>query len=129
MISISYHISEGNRRMITFIRTLLLSAVVGLSLVTLAPSPAQGDDYWNGYWSWYDNTYRPYYYKQYYYGPGYSVRSYSNYYYSPAYPGYTYAPGYGPYYGPYYGTPRVGYAPGPYGGGTVRVGPMRFGWR
>lgn len=113
--------------MTTFIRTLLLSAVVAISLVAVAPSNVRGDDYWNGYWSWYDNTYRPYYYRQYYYGPGYGVRSYS--YYGPGYYGNYYAPGYSPYYGPYYGTPRFGYAPGSYGGGAVRVGPMRFGWR
>ena len=23
---------------------------------------ADADDYWTGYWDWYDNTYRPYYY-------------------------------------------------------------------
>ena len=24
---------------------------------------ADADDYWTGYWDWYDNTYRPYYYR------------------------------------------------------------------
>lgn len=55
-------------------------------------------------------------YRGYYDGPG-------PYYGSP-YGGY----GYG-YRGGYYGTPRVGYYDGYYGGGAVRVGPLRFGWR
>src|SRR5262245_54298761 len=105
--------------MTNFIRTLLLRIILVSSFAALAPPSARGDDYWNGYWSCYDNTYRPYYYRQYYYGPGNTTRYYNGYY----GPAYSYGPNYGAYYGPYYGTPRFGYAPGPYGGGAVRVGP------
>jgi hypothetical protein len=107
-------------------RLFLLSAVVAGSLPALCPAPASADEYWPGYWGWYDNTYRPYYARRYAYsGPGYS-------YYAPA-PAYGpayYGPGYSGYapYGTYYGAPAAGV--GVYPGGTaVRVGPMRFGWR
>jgi hypothetical protein len=105
-------------------RTLLVSTLLGLSLVALSPSSSQADDYWDGYWGWYDNTYRPYYYRQYYYAPRYD-------YYGPAYPSYGYYdryPGYR-YRGNYYGTPNFGYRDFGGGGGQVRVGPLRFGWR
>jgi hypothetical protein len=105
------------------------------SFACISPAPAQADDYWDGYWGWYDNTYRPYYYRQYtsprvggyMYGPGTYYGSGA--YYSPGYysPGYSY--GYGAPAGAYYGTRNLGYRDfGPYGG-TVRVGPVRFGWR
>jgi hypothetical protein len=93
-----------------------------------APQPAQADDYWNNYWGWYDNSYRPFYsrsnrydYRPYgsYYGGYYSGQpnyGYDNYYYRNA-PDYYYSPNYG--YGSGYG----------YGGGQVQVGPLRFGWR
>lgn len=116
------------------IRNVVIAAVLGTSFLAFAPAPAQADDYWDGYWGWYDNTYRPYYYRQYasprvggytysYGGPG-------AYYYSPGYYSPGYAPGYyGSPYGAYYGTRNFGYRDyGPYGG-TVRVGPVRFGWR
>ena len=100
----------------------------------MSPAPAQADDYWDGYWGWYDNTYRPYYYRQYSSprvgGYAYSYGGPGAYYHSPGYYSPGYAPrSYGAPYGAYYGTPNVGYRDfGPYGG-TVRVGPVRFGWR
>jgi hypothetical protein len=117
--------------MTALLRSLLLGALVWIGLFAILPAPqAQADDYWDGYWGWYDNTYRPYTYRSYsrpYYGSGY---------YSPGY-GY-YGPGYG-YYGGryggygrgynYYGGSGVGVAVGPRGGGAVNVGPLQFGWR
>jgi hypothetical protein len=103
-----------------------LSCLATLALVS-APQTTQADDYWDGYWSWYDGSYRPYYYRQGYYAPRYSY----------GYPGYGYGyPRDGYYYGGpryyggnYYGTPNVGYREFRGGGGQVRVGPLRFGWR
>lgn len=106
----------------TFVRTSLFSLVVGLSLVALCPAPATAQEYWPGYWSWYDTTYRPYYYRQYYSGPAYRY---------PPPPAYGYYDGpayYGAPYGTYYGAPRAGVSVYP-GGAAVRVGPVRFGWR
>ena len=107
-------------------RIFLLSAIVAGSLLALCPAPASADDYWNGYWGWYDNTYRPYYTRRYYSGPAYGYYAPA-----PAYgyygPGY-YGPAYAPYGGAYYGGPAAGVAVYP-GGTAVRVGPMRFGWR
>jgi len=116
----------------------LLSVVVGASLLALVPASTDADDYWNSYWGWYDNTYRPYYTQRYYASPGYGYATgpaYSTYVpaistYGPGYYGPSYAPGYygNAPYGTYYGTPRAGV--GVYPGSTaVRVGPMRFGWR
>lgn len=90
---------------------LLLGAVLATSLWTASPTPAKADDYWNRHWGWYDNTYRPYYYRQRYRGPAYGY-------------GYQYGPAYGPAPGYYYG-PRTNYY-GPSAG--VRVGPLHFGW-
>jgi hypothetical protein len=72
-------------------------------------------------------------YGAYYYGPP-RARYYSGYrgYYGSPYRYYgdAYYGGYGyGYRGGYYGTPRVGYYDGYYGGGAVRVGPLRVGWR
>ena len=106
------------------IRIFLLAVVLGVGLLVLLPAPAAADDYWPGYWGWYDNVYRPYYTRQYsYYGPTYSYPTPS--YPAPAY-GY-YGPSYYPY-GAYYGGPAVGVGVYP-GGSVARVGPLRFGWR
>ncbi len=96
---------------------LTIAACLGAGVVTMTPATAQADDYWDGYWSWYDGSYRPYYYRQRYYEPSYGYYPYDGYYYGPR------------YYGNYYGTPRIGYRDYPGGGGQVRVGPLRFGWR
>ena len=107
--------------MSSWFRILMLSLLVGTSLAVVGPSSAKADEYWDGYWGWYDNTYRPYTYRQYNYYP-------RDYYYGGPYSGYgrsyySYPPA------RYYGGPNVGvydYAPR---GGSVQVGPMRFGWR
>jgi len=98
----------------TWLRNTLLAAAVVGSLLSAAPAPVQADDYWNGYWGWYDTTYAPAY------GRYYTSRPYGAYYSAPYY-----SP---PYYGgPYYGTPGVGV--GVYGRrAAVNVGPVRFGW-
>ena len=102
--------------------TLTIAACLGAVLVVSMPAPTQADEYWDGYWSWYDGSYRPYYARQYYSRPDYYQPRYGYY----PYDGYYYS---GPrYYGEYYGTPRFGYQEVP-GGGQVRVGPLRFGWR
>jgi hypothetical protein len=98
------------------IYTLVITACLAAGWGSVAPPAAQADDYWDGYWSWYDGSYRPYYYRQRYYGPSYGSNPYGSYYGSP-------------YYGNYYGTPRIGYQDFPGSGGAVRVGPLRFGWR
>jgi len=107
----------------------MLTITACFAALTLAsvPRSAQADEYWDGYWSWYDGTYRPYYTRRYYadpyyYGP-YTGPSYG--YYS----GGVYYYGRPRYYGEYYGTPNFGYSDFPGGGGQVRVGPLRFGWR
>jgi hypothetical protein len=115
----------------SLLRTLVLGIAAAGALVALGPAPAQADDdYWDGYWSWYDGTYRPYYHRQYY---SYRPRYYDSGYYDGGFNDGYYGRGYysGPRYrygGNYYGTPNFGYREFP-GGSTVRVGPMRFGWR
>jgi len=111
----------------TLLRNALLAIVLGLSLLSLGAPTVKADDYWDGHWTWYDGSYRPYYQRYYtarpytsaYYGrPAY----YGNGYYSPA-PSYGYyGPAYGGYYGGAYG-PTYGY-----GGVQTRVGPVRLGW-
>ena len=118
-----------------WIRNSLLATALGLSLLAIGPQPAQADDYWDGYWGWYDNTYRPYYYRQYARSPYYGGATYGGAYYG-GYPSTAYYGGYpsGAYYGgyrggAYYGTPSFGYSDFRGGAGAVRVGPMTFGWR
>ena len=103
----------------TAIHMIVLSLVLMAAQATFTGATAKADDYWDGYWSWYDGTYRPYYSRHY------SYRPYYGRYYDGDYD-YGYSPG---YYGRYYGTPGVGYWDAPGGGGQVRVGPLRFGWR
>jgi hypothetical protein len=113
-------------------RSLLVAAVLGLSLLSPAPRSAQADDYWNNHWNWYDNTYQPYYYRSNRSGPGYG-------YYGPSYGGYGgnygygqggyYGGGYGTPYRSYYGTPGAGYGRTYGGGQAINVGPLSFGWR
>jgi len=107
------------------LKVFLLTTVVAGPLLTLPPAAARADEYWNGYWGWYDGTYVPYYGRRYAYsGPAYGYAA-------PAY-GYSYGPaygyGYGAPYGAYYGVPRAGVSVYP-GGAAVRVGPARIGWR
>jgi hypothetical protein len=101
-----------------FFQVLLILAVIGGGLA-VAPKHSQADDYWNGYWGWYDNHYRPYYHRHYSYYP----RAYQQYY-SPPYYSQPYY-GYRDYYGSY---PSYGYRD--YGsGGSIQIGPYSFGWR
>jgi hypothetical protein len=51
-----------------FLKIALLLAVIGGGLA-VTPAASQAQDYWNSYWGWYDNTYRPYYHRQYSYRP------------------------------------------------------------
>jgi len=110
------------------IYTLTIAVCLGAALVVSTPAPAQADEYWDGYWSWYDGSYQPYYSRQYYSRPTYYQPRYGYYPYDGNYYG-------GNYYGgprysrEYYGTPRAGYQEFPGSGGQVRVGPLRFGWR
>jgi hypothetical protein len=122
--------NHGGQIMNKLLLLLVVGALLALPMLTPAPASAQ-DDYWTNHWNWYDNTYRPYYYRNYsYYGPGY------NNYYSPGY-NYGYAPGYynNPYgygytpYQSYYGAGPVGVGRMYGGGSAVNVGPLRFGWR
>jgi hypothetical protein len=106
----------------TWLRSLVLAAAVAFSLLSVAPTPVQADDYWDGYWGWYDSTYYPSYGRYYtssrpYYGSPYYAQPYYGGYYG------------GPYYGQYYGAPRAGVSIYPGGRGAVNVGPVRFGWR
>jgi hypothetical protein len=118
--------------MTALLRSLLLGAVAWFGLMAVTPAPqAQADEYWDGYWGWYDNTYRPYTYRQfsppnygYYSGPAYGTFGSYN---SPGFGYYGNPSGYGRGYS-YYGGPGVGVAVGPRGGGAV-VGPLQFGWR
>lgn len=112
--------------------TLLAAGAFLAVLMMLRPAPAAAqDDYWVNHWNWYDNTYRPYYYRNNsyyspsyapygaYYGPGY------NYGYAPSYyGGYGYTP-----YQNYYGVGPVGVGRMYGGGSALNVGPLRFGWR
>jgi len=113
------------------LRTLLVAAVIGCSLLSPGSQSAQADDYWANHWNWYDSTYQPYYYRNYYspaygsyYAPGYSTGPYG---YAPGYYN-SYGYGYSPY-GSYYGTPGVGYGRFYGGGSALNVGPLSFGWR
>ena len=117
----------------TSVLALLLGAVMGLPLVMPAPVAAD-DDYWDNHWSWYDNTYRPYYYRggrNSYYRPQYSNNyGYGGYnsYYGPGYNNSGYG-NYGTPYRNYYGTGNVGYGRTYGGGQAVNVGGITFGWR
>jgi hypothetical protein len=113
--------------MTRLLTTTFLAAVLSVSALAV-PSTAKADDYWDGYWGWYDGSYRPYYTRRYYTYPR------TGYYASP-YGGY-YGGGYydGGYYGRryrsnYYGTPNIGYRDFRGGGGQVNIGGLRFGWR
>jgi hypothetical protein len=110
----------------TWLRNPLLAAAIVGSLLSIAPAPVQADDYWNGYWGWYDNTYTPGYGRYYSSRPVYGGAYYSQPYYGGAYYSQPYYSQ--PYYGNYYGVPGAGVQV--YGvGRAVNVGPVRFGWR
>jgi hypothetical protein len=114
------------------IRGLLLATVAAVPLAVQQPAAAQ-DDYWTSHWNWYDNTYRPYYYRGYsyspYYGNTYTPYGYN---YGYGYSPYNYGYGYGAYGTPlrnYYGTPSFGYGQTWGGGSALNIGGMTFGWR
>ena len=109
--------------MIRIARVLLCAAVAATAITFAAPSTAQADhrdDYWNDYLKWYDGSYRPYYHhrqrRHWRYDDDYGRRGRPY-----------YRDGY--YGGAYYGTPNFGYRDYYGSGGSVRVGPLRFGWR
>ena len=94
-------------------RKLLLGALLVAAGLACTPTPARADPYdpyWRQHWGWYDQTYRPYFYRRYYYTP-------------PAvYP----APPVSYYPGTTYYAPAPVY---PYAPGRVVVGPIvRYGW-
>jgi hypothetical protein len=91
---------------------LMLGLMLGASLWSFSAAPAKADDYWNRHWGWYDNSYRPYYYRHRYAPPAYGY-------------GYQYGP---TYYGPGPGRyrQRTYYYSRP--GGAVQIGPLNFGW-
>jgi hypothetical protein len=110
-----------------FAKSLIFLALCGGAWNLLPAREAQADDYWDGYWQWYDQSYRPYQQRVY---SSYPAYGYGTPYYAPTY-GYGYgAPRVyyqGPRYSGYSG-PAFGYRSGPRGT-AVRVGPVRFGWR
>jgi hypothetical protein len=117
----------------SFLKALLIGAALSTSY--FVPAVVSADDYWTNHWNWYDNTYRPYYYRGYGTNPG-----YNNNYYGPGYGNYNYygpgygGNGYGNYYGGmpyrnYTGTQNFGYGRTYGGGQAVNIGGMRFGWR
>ena len=95
------------------LKRILWSGLAALCLTALAPNLSQAahpDPYWDRYWGWYDNEYRPYYLRR-------GTWPYPNYYYStpPAGRMWDYYPrGYRSYYR----------APG----GSVNVGPVQVWW-
>ncbi len=96
------------------IRKCVLGALLGTAILACAAPPAGADAedrYWRHYWRWYDQTYRPYFHRRYYYvNP-------------PVYP-----PTPVPLYGSstYYSYPAPTY---PYSNGGIVVGPtIRYGW-
>jgi hypothetical protein len=116
-----------------FLRVLLLAGVAFVASLVLRADRADSrgpDDYWKGYWGWYDNGYRPYYYGRHYSAyrhadddddgyrhdddddDGYRYRQYAPY----RYRTYRASPQY------YYHNhgPAYGYRQYPYGGGSWR---------
>ncbi|MHB0958548.1 MAG: hypothetical protein ACYC6N_08785 [Pirellulaceae bacterium] len=46
------------------LKTILWSGLAALSLTIVTPVDSQAADrYWQNYWRWYDNDYRPYYHR------------------------------------------------------------------
>lgn len=118
--------------MFKLMRSLLLTGTVLATAGFALPDTTHAQDYWDGYWGWYDNTYRPYtnrYYR------GYNRRPYRNFnrgYYNR---GYNWDNDY--YYRDYgYGRGWRGdyYDRGYYGrgwnrdGGYLQLGPLGIGW-
>src|SRR5690606_14988599 len=68
-----------DRRIPLMLRLTHLVVIAGtLAAASMfAPQTAQADDYWDGYWGWYDNDYTPRYHQH--YGRGY--RHFNNNYY------------------------------------------------
>lgn len=91
-------------------RVFLAMAVVAGGFVGLGASTGRADDYWTRHWGWYDGPYQTYYYRSPYADPYYGR-------------GYQYGP---PPRTTYYNQPYRSYYYRP--GGSVRIGPLRFGW-
>lgn len=99
--------------MFRLFKPLLLASVVAGGLVFSDARPASADEYWNSYWSWYDNSYRPYYY-----------RRHRNYYRDYDYDDYRRHRSY--YRRPY---DRRGYYYRRPSGGSIQLGPLQLNWR
>lgn len=104
---------------------LLLTGAVAAAGEFASPQTTSADDYWSGYWSWYDNDYRPYHSRRHYYRPYREYRYYDDGYYRNDddyyYRDYRYAPR-NRYYRDYYGR---GWDDG---GGYLQLGPLGIGW-
>lgn len=108
--------------MFRYFRVPLIAIAAVVALATFEPATTQADVYWDGYWGWYNNDYRPYYHR----------RHYRNYYddsnYNRYYRGYDYEPY-------YYGRPD--YDRGYYYNrhslrgrhNSIDVGPLHIDWR
>lgn len=92
---------------------IAIAAIVALS--TIVPATTQADDYWGGYWGWYNDDYRPYYHRRHhrYY--------YNDWDYDRYYRGYNYPY----YYRGYYYNPHS--LRGPHN--SLQLGPLHFDWR
>jgi len=105
------------RRMIY---TMLFGTIATLVSFGVMPTKVQAapDEYWDGYWTWYDRDYSPYYARRYRAPPPRPYRAESRPYYRED--GYFYD-------NPRYGSGRVYYRDyGPRAG--VNVGPVRVRW-
>ena len=110
--------------MTSLFRNLLFAGLAVAALLTITGAArADHDDYWGGYWGWYDDSYSPYY-RRYSSRPNYRSYGYRpNRYYDDDYYGGRYRDNYryrdnDRYYDRYRDD-----------GGSVRVGPLEFGWR
>lgn len=102
-------------------RTLLIGCTAAMLHFAMPAEEVQAQNYWNNYWGWHNNTYRPYYRQRYGYGNYNNYnRGWSSGYRGYSYPNYGYGSGYGGY---------GGYGGGYYRGNSVQVGPLRFFWR
>lgn len=108
-----------------WIKTLLMAAVVCATVQFAAPEVEAASQYWDGYWSWYDNDYRSYY-NQRYRTRSYPYQHYNRYNNGRDYRAY-YRDGYNTYDG--YGRGNIGRHTTPYPHNSAQIGPLHFDWR